>query len=453
MKLRAILFGVITLVLGLASCDDSLDSVGLGIQPDEDKINVFSDTISFEARTVKMDSLYAKTIEGLLGELHDPVYGNLKAGYICQFYAPEKYVFPDTVIDNTIDSVMIRIFYRSWTGDSLTPMELSVFPVVKALDKHYYTNMDPAKYCDLTTSWGTQGYTARNMTISDSIYNANTYKYISVMLPTSIGYDFLNESRKPQPNAFTTLDAFTDYFKGVYLKTTYGSGNIIQVDYTDMYVFYRSIFTTTDVDGEDSTYVATTKTSFNVTKEVIQLNSYANNADEELLVPNDEKTYIKTPAGIFTELTIPIPEIKKRVGDHKFNNAGLSLSAYGQEDWQYAMSLPSNMILIKTDSVKTFFENQKLPDSKTVFSTTLSSYTYNFGNISNLIQNAIENNPDEDLKLLMMPVTYSSYYDSNYQTYYNYATANYLKPSGVTLKKSPDKLKMVITSSTTNIKK
>ncbi len=450
-----------SLFLGLIymACEDSLNNVGIGILPDEDKISMFDTTFLITSSTVKVDSIYAKSVNGYLGDFYDPTYGNIKSGYICQFYAPESNAFPDSIIDEKVDSILLKVSYKTWVGDSLTPMEVTAFPVVKALDKHYYTNMNPAQYCDLAHPWAKQGYTARNLNMSDSLYSAikassDQYFEVSIRLPQSLGQAFYDEFKKPEPNAYSSLEDFVKFFPGVYLTNTYGSGNLLSVAYTDIYVYFNYNRTTTDVNGDDSVYVDKGSTVFTVTKEVIQLNSFKNTHEEELLKPNDTKTYMKTPAGVFTKVVIPIPEIKKVIGDKKFSSVQLSFSAYPKEDGEY-LSFPGDpsiassrarakVLLIQPDSVKTFFEEQRAADSKTTYTTTFnnSTYSYIFSNIAGVIQNAIKEKPDQNLELLLIPVA-TQYYSSS-STVVDYATSHYLSPSAVTLKKGGDNMKIKV---------
>jgi len=447
MRYKVILFSFLSGLLFWA-CEDTVSDVGMGILPDEDKIGVFTDTIYFDATTIKLDSIYANTIYGMLGEFYDPTYGSLKSSYMCQFYAPDSNVFPDSVIDNKIDSIVLRICYHSYWGDSLAPMEVSVYPITKALDEKYYTNNSPVDYCDMKTIWGRQGYTARNLNISDSLNIASQYvKNLYVRLPDSLGEKFFNEWKKPAPNAFSSSDAFAKFFPGVYVAPSFGSGNILYIggmyvnEGTFVDVHFNYLVKGKDVDGNDSIYVNAGATTFTVTKEIIQLNHYQSSHDEKLLQPNDEKTYTKTPAGIFTKLTIPIPEIIKKMGTKKFTNAKLSLSVFERDEWEYSIGFPSRLLLINPDSVTTFFENKRVADNRTTYTSTYGAslpYTYNFGNVSAVIQNAIANSPDKNLELLVIPVTTRTSGTTDY------STSHYLYPSGVTFKKGREHMKLAI---------
>ncbi len=452
MKYKLILFSFLSGLLFFWACEDSVSDVGMGTLPDQDKIGIYTDTVYLSASTVKLDSIYANTIYGMLGEFYDPTYGNLKSGYLCQFYAPKVKAFSDSIVDGRIDSIFIAVSYSSYLGDSLVPMEASVYPVTKALTGHYYTNMSPSSYCDLKTVLGRRGYTARDLTVSDSANMANINngysKTLKIRLPDALGQKFYDEWLKPAPNAYSSTDAFNQFFPGVYVAPTYGSGNILYVEGTRVLMYYNRLRTTVDSKGKDSTYISLASTTFDVTKEIIQLNSYENSNDDQLLQPNENKAYVKTPAGIFTKIVVPVPEIIKKMGAKKFTNAKLSMSIFGKDEWEYAMGNPSKVLLINKDSITTFFENKQVANNRTSYTSTLgasASYTYSFGNISAMIQNAITESPDKNLELLLVPISTKSSGTTDY------SSSHFLYPSGITFKKDKEHLKLAIVATDMDI--
>jgi hypothetical protein len=338
-------------------------------------------------------------------------------------------------------------------GDSLTPMEISVYQVTKKpLDNNYYTNINPDDYCDTKKVWGQKAYTARDLNISDSVYNSSTYyKNISVSLPSEWGQK-LYEEYVQNGRTFSALEDFVQNFKGTYIESSFGVGNLIQVDISEIQIFYQECYKKDDKDT-----IVTNAAALTVTKEVMQLNIFENNHSDELLKPDPDKMYLKTPAGVFSKIIIPIPEIMKSIGKRKFNSVKLNIGAYAQETRDFTLPLPgtgafsstakAKLLLIEPDSVKSFFENQKVADSQTTYTTTYSSTTqlYAFNNIANLIQNAITNNPDKNLELLLIPVQVEYY--TNYSSDLDYSTEHYLYPSAVTLKKGGNNLQLRIIAS------
>ena len=137
MKIKLLILGACLGASLFSGCNDELSSIGTSIQPSDDTIAVYTDTFRIKTTTVLLDSIYAKTTAAQLGELYDPVYGNLKSDFMCQFYCPSGFKFEHTPIDGKIDSVLYRIYYidmtgssynGAWAGDSLAPMRAEISP-------------------------------------------------------------------------------------------------------------------------------------------------------------------------------------------------------------------------------------------------------------------------------------------------------------------------------------
>jgi hypothetical protein len=450
----------------LAACDDGvINPVGNTILPDEDKITVYADTFQITASTVKYDSLYARTNSGFLGEFYDPLYGRLKSDYICQFYCEDGFRFAHTPDNGQIDSVTLALDYDQWKGDPSIPMQISVYPVVRQLTKNFYTNVDPTAFCDMQSPLASQAYSARSGTVIDSTTTTTTVSYLwqhTFPLPVEWGQKIYDETID-NPSSFDNQEAFNRFFPGFYITTDYGSGNILYVYTTQISVYYH--YTLQSSAGEDS--IVNTREVFNVSKDVIQLNRFLNTNTEQLLEDNDEYTYLKTPAGIFTRLVIPSAEIGKILKNRVVNYVSVNLKYMPQEDWLYALTPPPYLLLIPEDSIGTFFENRNIENNVTSYISTYavsssSSVGYNesgrvypFPNLSNLLTYHIGLNPDEDLRLLAVPVNRTTgVYSNGYSSSYTYTTAlsHYLAPSGLKIRKDGDHMKGVIISSYLNNK-
>jgi len=206
----------------------------------------------------------------------------------------------------------------------------------------------------------------------------------------------------------------------------------------------------------DTLYRATS--TLDVTKEILQLNTYVGD-NQTLLSNTGDDMYVKSPAGIFTEITIPITDIQDSIGTRKFSGVKLTLPVDTTDyyHWQYALSLPGSgksitstatakMLLIDSDSVTPFFEEQRVADSQYAYSTTYNSSenAYIFSNIANVVQKAMDNHKPE-LVLRLIPVQVES---SETSTYYgtvtsDYATAHYLYPSAVKLYRNDLKIEIL----------
>lgn len=451
MNIKNLVLGFVLGIAFLSGCNDELSQVGPSIQPNSDRSYVYADTFYLEASTVQLDSIYARTASGLLGQLYDPLYGNLKADYICEFYCPEDYQFAYEPLDGKVDSMAFFILYESgedgYVGDSLAPMTAQVYQVTKSLERNFYTNLDPTEYCDMQTLLGQKTYTAYDLSISDSIRSitdtSDEYYYtpnVRIRISTDVAQRFYDETVN-NPSTFQDQDSFNAFFPGFYVTTSYGTGNILKVAQSTFYIYYR--YQTETSAGNDT--IISTYEQFNVTKEVIQMNQIKNGNIDQLLVPNEQYTYLKSPAGVCTKLVLPAADIKEAIGDRILNNLDFSLQAMPQEEWLYALEAPTYLILMPEDSVKNFFEESRVNDSNTSFLCTYDTDTriYSFGNISNVVREHLSLNPEEDLRLLIFPVSVS--YDSSSGS--TTAISHYMMPAAVKLKKDEDYRQFVVVTS------
>lgn len=449
--MKRIILGLsLVLMYCLGSCEDDLAKVGTSIQGDEDKISVSVDSFYLEASTVPIEAVYARADTGLLGEFYDPLYGTLKSDYICQFYCPENFQFKHTPLNGKIDSVDFRVYYQSWLGDSLAPMRMQIFPITKPLDRNFYTNINPEEYADMQQTLGMQTYTAYDRSVPDSIRNATDYygnslfyPVVTVRIPQTFGQKFYEETIK-NPSSFKDQDAFNAYFPGLYVTNTFGSGNIIEVDVSYLTFYYKYV----GEGSEKQDTIIQASEVFNVTREVIQLNRFKNTDMSNLLKPDDNYTYVKTPSGVFSRLVIPSKDIAPLIDGRILNDIPLTLYSMPQDEYEYALQRPTELLLLPEDSVKNFFEQGRVDDNLTSFiaSHSSSNNSYSFGNIANVLKTHIDNAPTEDLVLMVIPVKRqlgADYYGNAYSTSVNH----YMSPTGMKLRKDKAVMKVGVTSS------
>jgi hypothetical protein len=200
---------------------------------------------------------------------------------------------------------------------------------------------------------------------------------------------------------------------------------------SQMNVFFRYKATVgTGTEERDTVYSGST--AFGGTEEVLQTTTIEND-DEVLqrLVADNSCTYLKTPAGIFSEITLPIDEIAAHHDNDTLSQAKIVLKQINSvSESDYAFDAPQRLLMVERDSMYTFFEQGKLPDYRQSFlsSTESSAYTntFTFSNISNLVRHMLEQktegmkaNPNWVAehpnwnKVVIIPVTVSSYTSNN----------------------------------------
>jgi hypothetical protein len=157
------------------------------------------------------------------------------------------------------------------------------------------------------------------------------------------------------------------------------------------------------------------------TPEVLQTAKVTNEKKAlERLINDNSCTYLKSPAGIFTEVTLPVDEIMK---EHIFDyllSASMSFQRLNSEDPQnkYNFEAPSTILLLPKDSLNTFFEKEKTYDYKSSYVATLIKNNYSFTNLGDLIYSMYgdkiaglltdpewtKNHPDWN-KVVLVPIT------------------------------------------------
>lgn len=442
---------VITIVALLTvSCNDTLDQVGFTIQPDKDRLSIAVDTLDLQARTIQVDSIYSKTQTPVLGEYTDPVFGTIKSEYIGEFYFPEGGGFAEGA---SIDSVRVQLSYLTMMGDSLSPMRLSVYEVKKSLKGiPNYTHIDPRQYTDMLAPLGRQTFTGKNSTYrTETTSTGGSVKIyeINVKLPDALGEKFLAEYKKTGHGQLTDVDNFRKFFPGLYFTTDFGKSTILNISLTSLLVHYQYLDKGGSSTGKDT--IRTSALRLHITPEVTQINHIQNKNGQ--LLQDAEYMYVKSPAGVNTEILFPFSQQKmnEKLKSQALNLANLSVYAIPEADEENNMvklSPPSYLLLINKDSLNGFFEKKKLPDNITSFISSpfdTSSYTYRFGNISTMVNHYNEKKKGEpfDLTYYLIPVDATFVTDQNgRQTTTVTAVYNRLWPSAVRLDKREGSLKL-----------
>ncbi|SCH03728.1 DUF4270 domain-containing protein [uncultured Bacteroides sp.] len=462
------------LAITFFGCDDNTAGLGLGMFPKSDQnINGKLTTFDVTTKSIPVGEVYAKTNIGYVGKFTDETFGTYQAGFLAQLNCPEGMTFPEafkgdynsgtgkmiTDFDNVEKSVSksytpikddqgkdigncqinIYLWYDSYFGDSLTACRLSMYELDQKVDgaywykdpKAYYTNIDPTLYYNQETSLlGRKSYTAVDLSISDSIRNLSTYTpYVKITLDKTkteeLGKDLLTQGRTKD-----LYKKFQSIFPGLYVESDYGDGTILYVNAVQMDVAFlehaRDSITGAKLHtytGKDSVIYA--GRSFTSTREVIQANKLENGTKIDECIDQKDCTYLKSPAGIFTEVTLPIEEISNTLGNDTLNAVKLSIPIYNEatSDKKFGMSVPRSVLLIRKKYKDDFFKNNELSDGikSSLFdysSSTTSLTAYTFNNITQMVNDCLaDKDKGEDWnKFVLIPVLVTK--DSSSNSYY-----------------------------------
>ena len=406
------------------SCDDATTGIGDSTIAAGDSIPAGAASYNAYTRSILADSVYARTSTAYLGKYTDPQFGEFYADFIAQFNCTDDFEFPETV--QKVTGLQLKMFYESHFGDSLNPMRLQVDTLDTVIPekelKTFYTSVDPTQYYDSSSkpvarkAFAARGASTNDTTVVsyDSYGNATSYSYYwqDVKLPTALG-QFMYDKYIEDKNNYKDAEKFIkNVLKGFYVHCTHGDGTILYI--SDMQLRLNFTYLTESSTGKIDSLI-NGSTVFAATKEVIQANRFKNSDRLKELAQETKYTYLKTPAGIFTEVTLPVEEIAEMHMRDTLNAVSVTFTRYNEKtESEYPMGIPQNLLMVRKSDMHTFFEKNETVDGVTSFVASYTSAgeeanTYVYPNIASLVTECInekkngKQGPDWD-KVVLIPI-------------------------------------------------
>lgn len=410
MKILRLLTVLVIAALTFAACDDTTEGIGGSITNKIDNINISDSAFNVTTKSIVADSVLSRNNTGLIGKMKDPETGN----YVKGDYMTQLSVLPTFSVDTLdyikqanngsieADSCYLLVSYNASYGDTIAPMKVTAYEMTRPMseDKEYYSNYDAFK--ERWVSENNQHWSSNyNLSNTSDVKNFKIYlnKEYKKDGKTYKNYgSYIMQTYAEHPEYFKTNFKFLhNVCPGFYIKNVGGTGNMAKIWNTEL-IFY---WTRHKTINKDSTAVSIGYNRFDGTEEVLQLNKIENDTEnlKKLASKDQEKcTYLKSPAGIFTEVTLPIEDIMKGHEKDTLNTATISFPRLNNEneDNPYNFATPSTILMVQKDSLQSFFEKSKLADSRTSYTASYSSIgtyknAYTFQNIANLVSAMYKN--------------------------------------------------------------
>lgn len=408
-KLLTVAF--VATILTFIACDDTTDTLGSAMMPSTDLMTKQSKTYEVTTQSYSAgDSVLARSSKSYLGQFTDPETGTVvHSDFLAQFHCIEDFAFPDSIIGDSIISTEVLLFVDSYVGDSLATFKVSVYPLTKILDPDadYYTNIQPENYCDtdaepITVKW----YTLSDRTVDEEERQKSSYlNRIRIPLPNTIGNEIL-QAYKEHPEYFRDSESWINSglpgSKGFYFKLESGDGAMAYINIAQFNMNLRYY------DREEETDT-TGMCQFAATEEVIQATRFENYNLEHLLLDN-QSTYLKSPAGIFTMATLPVDQLNY---NDTINSAKITFTRYNDKvSSSFKLGIPKYLLMVRLDDyLNGYFEQYRTADSNTSYLARFdsSTNTYTYSNISHLMTTMMQELQDGTAtenynKVLLIPV-------------------------------------------------
>lgn len=433
-----LLYGIVFSTILLYSCDDNTDTIGNSLTNAVDQFEIITDTFPVRTRSIVVDSVLSQSRYCYLGKIKDAeTQTYVTSNYMTQFSILES--LDETSIlpsKNSItsrnqageiiaESSRIQIYFYSSIGDSLNSMQLTVYEMDEPMreDTTYYTNFSPENLLrkDNNAIITSKVYSPVDLNLSDSIRDLIVDKTNMEFVTIPLNKPYIDKNNIKYENYGTYIMRMyydhPEYFKnsyrfihnvcpGFYIKSTDGLGVMSEVYLTELAINYKYKEDDTEYNGI---------LLLSGTEEVLQATNIVNDRQTiSKLATNDTCTYLKTPAGIFTEVTLPIESIFQNHEKDDISSAKIVFNHMNPKDADKALDIPSQVLLLPKDSLYKFFEDKNLPDNKysyiASYNTTYNTYTFN--NISTLINAMYENMLNGNIndnwnKVVLVPVSIS----------------------------------------------
>ena len=426
MKILRLLTVLVIAALTFAACDDTTEGIGGSITNKIDNINISNSAFNVTTKSIVAGAVLSRNNTGLIGKMKDPETGN----YVKGDYMTQLSVLPTFDVDTLdyikqanngsieADSCYLLVSYNASYGDTIAPMKVTAYEMTKPMaeDKEYYSDYDAFE-----KGWVNEKnqHWSSNYNLSNTSDVKNFKIYLNKPYTTKDGKTYKNygsyimQTYAEHPEYFKTNYKFLhNVCPGFYIKNVGGTGNMAKIWNTEL-IFYWTRHKTINTD---STAVSIGYNRFDGTEEVLQLNKIENDTKNlEQLASLDQKkcTYLKSPAGIFTEVTLPIEDIMKGHEKDTLNTATISFPRLNNEneDNPYNFATPSTILMVQKDSLQSFFEKSKLADNRTSYTASYSSTgtyknAYTFQNIANLVSAMYKNKGKGENwnKVVLVPV-------------------------------------------------
>lgn len=428
MKILRLLTVLVIAALTFAACDDTTEGIGGSITNKIDNINISDSAFNVTTKSIVAGAVLSRNNTGLIGKMKDPETGN----YVKGDYMTQLSVLPTFSVDTLdyikqankgsieADSCYLLVSYNASYGDTIAPMKVTAYEMTKPMaeDKEYYSNYDAFKEGWVRESnehWSSNYNLSNTSDVKNfKIYLNKEYKKDGKRYKNYGSY--IMQTYAEHPEYFKTNYKFLhNVCPGFYIKNVGGTGNMAKIWNTELIFYWTRHKTIKAKDGvTDSTAVSIGYNRFDGTEEVLQLNKIENDTKNlEQLASQQNCTYLKSPAGIFTEVTLPIEDIMKGHEKDTLNTASISFPRLNNadEDNAYNFATPSTILMVQKDSLQSFFEKSKLADNRTSYTASYSrtgtyKNAYTFQNIANLVSAMYKNKGKGENwnKVVLVPV-------------------------------------------------
>ena len=416
MMKHSVLAGIAFIAMAFSACSDDTFDFGNSLTQEADKLSVSKASYAVSTRTVVADSVLLKNSYCTLGRVKDPETGAyITSEFMTQFNILETFSLPkiESIVSRLddmpiADSCRIELYMEKPTSttDTLAAMKIKLSELDVPMEEgvQYYSNFDPVmqglirkdglatdkmfSYKDLTVAAGDRGSSSYYDLIKVRLNQPYTDK--NGVLYNNYGSYVLQQYYK-HPEYFKNSYHFIhNVCPGFYVSVVDGEGVYTQVPDVCLRIYFQA--------KDDNDSISNYAVAMAGTEEILQTTKITNEQNVlENLAQDNTCTYIKAPAGLYTEVTLPVEEIYNAHENDSLMSAKISFQRINSNYPSDVMQAPGYILMVQKDSLSSFFEKNRMADNVTSFYTSYLSSSgtnttneYTFSNISSLLRKMAE---------------------------------------------------------------
>lgn len=347
-------FKIIAMAMVMAmftfSCKNDPDRIGIDIQPESDKLNVYStDTVTVVAHSIYVDSVRTdETSRTMLGSYFDPVFGPTTSSLYLQLRLSTAEV--DLGESPVLDSMIMTMEYFNVTlsgnqklpayGDTTTPQTFRIFEIDETFspDSVYYSNNTLAVKSEQAGVLTFEPHPTDSVMIDAINYPA---QFRIKMEDT-----FVQKFRDASEADFSSLDNFLEFFKGIYITPDEVSmgGAIMFINISSIFTRMTLYYSNAEEDSLEYYFPITSSSArfMNFNHNYMLADPVFQNQLNGDTALGNQTFYLQPMAGIATIIEFPYLKNLSSLGTIALNEAKLKFSNVNKDD---VLLPPSELIL------------------------------------------------------------------------------------------------------------
>jgi len=361
-----VLPSLLSLLLAAATACTDDSNIGQSIAKGDVSIEVDS-TFEVTGRSVRNMQFDSRSKTLLLGRLTADEYGSLDCSYAGALMPASSLSIPDSIPVESVSGMNLKFKFarNALTGDSLSPQQLTVYRLLRQLPADINNLTDLTDYYNASQALGVKSFTVSSLGAGQSSATGT----ITIPLDKRFAQEIVTEYRT-DPSIFSRPETFADKFAGIYVRSTFGRGlliNMSNTEFTTYYNYHRMVTVVKDgVSVQVDSIFTDSTTLFSISPEVLSANLIRQAPAPSVFSKVAQgECIIQSPGGFNVQITFPADKIIERYYSEDFNLSvvnTLTLEVPARDiPNDYGITHPPYMLMIKTSRLDKFFINNELP--------------------------------------------------------------------------------------------